>query len=469
MELFLHCISPFPFPLSQARLSSIYLKVRVPTRLQVFFRWFNSLVYRYVPAECRRDPELARRGRLVAHFGVQGTFFGVAYSLFYCAIGHIWGATAIVLCSVVFAYIPQFLRRTGQVRIAGEILVATMAAGFTALAYIEGGIHGHAVAWLASVPLCALLVLGQRSAMRWFLVSFAAGALVASTALVGWHLQPWYDARWGPLVDTAGNLGIIGFLFILGMVFETSRATAYYRMQSSLDDLAASNERLAHLNNEKTEFLGIAAHDLRNPLTAVIGFADMLTMEAESRVSDSGRTIGKAGRRMLDLINDLLDANKIESGQYASKTERIDFSVLVAQSIEHNRLSAERKKIALRFERQTCWVQADRKGALQVLDNLISNAIKYSPPESSVALSIEENGAWVDLRVRDSGPGISERDQKKLFRKHTKLSAKPTAGESSVGLGLSIAKRLTEAMGGMIMCHSILGDGATFVLRLRKA
>ncbi len=394
--------------------------------------------------------------------------FGAVYALFYWAIDHTRGAAIIVVCSVVFAGVPWLLRRTGALRSTGHLLVGTMAAGFTQLTLIEGGIHSHAVAWLASVPLCALLILGVRPAAVWAGLCFCVGTGIGIFTLSGGELAPLYDARWHTLIDAAGNLGIILFLFALGLVFEVSRATAFDQMQASLDLLFESNEQLTHLNNEKTEFLGIAAHDLRNPLSAIIGFADLLQMDGSSKAAQRGHSIGKAGRRMLELINDLLDANAIEEGRYASQVEPHDLRMLVLASIQHNQTASERKQTILDLtDGPPCWAQADRKATLQILDNLVSNALKYSPPGSRVTLTLRADDEWAGFAIRDQGPGISEEDQQKLFQKHTKLSARPTGGESSVGLGLSIVKRLAEAMGGSIICKSTLGEGATFILRLR--
>jgi signal transduction histidine kinase len=185
---------------------------------------------------------------------------------------------------------------------------------------------------------------------------------------------------------------------------------------------------------------------------------------------DCGGEIGRAGRRMLDLINDLLDANAIEQGRYAGQLEPTDLRVLVATSIQQCRTASARKQIALDFAAgPPCWADADRKATLQIFDNLISNALKYSPIGSRVTLSLEARADCAEFQVRDQGPGISDEDQKKLFRKHTRLSARPTGGESSVGLGLSIVKRLAEAMGGSVACESSFGHGATFIVRWQSS
>jgi len=423
---------------------------------------------RFVPRDCRSDPEQLRRARLVVHFGFQGALFGAVYAIFYHFIGHTRGAQAIWVCSAIFALTPWLLRRTGAVTLCGHLVVGTMAAGFTQLTLIEGGIHSHAVAWLASVPLCGLLILGVRPAIVWACVCLVGGLAISALTLFGWGLEPLYDPRWHNIVDTAGNLGIILFLFALGLVFELSRASAFQRLQASMAELVESNEELAHLNNEKTEFLGIAAHDLRNPLSVVIGYADIMQVGGVASSAECGAEIGKAGRRMLDLINDLLNANAIEQGCYAKELEPIDLRPLVTTSIQGCQAASARKRIALDFAaRGPCWAHADRKATLQIFDNLISNALKYSPLGSRVTLSLEALTDCVEFQVKDQGPGISDEDQKKLFRKHTRLSARPTGGESSVGLGLSIVKRLAEAMGGGVACQSSFGDGATFIVRFQ--
>jgi signal transduction histidine kinase len=176
--------------------------------------------------------------------------------------------------------------------------------------------------------------------------------------------------------------------------------------------------------------------------------------------------IATAGTRMRDLIKNLLDANAIEEGKFTSNVERCDLGVLARLCVENNRMTASRKQIEIRYAGTEHFVRADKNATMQILDNLLSNAIKYSPPGGAVCVEAGSDATEVWLSVKDSGPGISESDQKKLFQKFTRLTARPTAGESSNGLGLSIVKRLAEAMSGSVRCQSVLGSGATFTLRL---
>jgi signal transduction histidine kinase len=316
--------------------------------------------------------------------------------------------------------------------------------------------------------MCVLLILGIKSAVRWVIISFCAAAVVIGFDLAGVNLPVTYEAKWAPVVSAGGYLGLILFLFILGLIFEVGRARATEKMQNALADLAASNERLVHLNNEKNEFLGIAAHDLKNPLTVILGNAELMTMTDNPKISSRCNTvIIAAATRMRDLIASLLDANAIEQGRFISKIESCDLNELVGQCVESNRASADRKQIALRLGvSENLWAKVDRAATLQVFDNLISNALKFSPPQTTVTVHTLPEKDSVLITVRDEGPGINAEDQKKLFQKFTRLTARPTGGEGSTGLGLAIVKRLVEAMAGTIQCQSQPGSGAVFMVRL---
>jgi signal transduction histidine kinase len=256
-------------------------------------------------------------------------------------------------------------------------------------------------------------------------------------------------------------------MFILGRIFEDGRARAFARMQATLRELASSNDRLVHLNQEKNEFMGIAAHDLKNPLSAIIMSADLLQMGVPpDRIARMAGDIAAAGTRMRDLIKNLLDANAIEEGKFTSNIERCDLGTLASQCVENNRGTAARKQIELRCTPHEVLARADKNATMQILDNLFSNAIKYSPPGTAVQVDAGSDATLAWVSVKDAGPGISDGDQKKMFQKFTRLTARPTGGESSNGLGLSIVKRLAEAMSGSVRCQSVLGAGATFVLQL---
>ncbi len=428
----------------------------------------QPLVAPFLFDDCLNDPELGRRARLVTWFGFIGFFFGLFYAAFYLFIGHLWGFGIVAVSSLGFCAAPFLMRTFRSVAFGGNFLAAIMALGFTALCYVEGGLRGHAIAWLASVPLCALLLAGKRAAGIWVIISFTAAATVFAADLAGIALPILYDPVWRPLVDSTGYMGLIVFLFALGWIFERGREQAFGKMIAALQQLETSNQKLSTLNNEKTEFLGIAAHDLRNPLTVIITYAEiMLEGRRGDNIPKFARSIYDAGTRMRDLIGNLLDANAIETGVHSRKSERCPVADLIEKSVGQSEIHASRKEseIVTSIPRELC-ARTDSGTAIQVLDNLISNALKYAPPKSCVFVRARREGDEVVIAVKDQGPGISAEDQKKLFGRFARLSARPTGGESSTGLGLSIVKRLVESLGGSVACESMLGDGSTFLVRL---
>jgi signal transduction histidine kinase len=429
---------------------------------------FSQLLDRQVPPEFFSDPEATRRARLMTGFGVLGPSFGLLYTLFYIAIGHKWGAIIVFCCSTCVALTPSLIRWKKSVEIAGNFFAMVLTLGFLLLCFVEGGENGHAIAWLVSIPLCCFILLGERQAAWWVVISFFAAGIVVCLDLEGIKLTPTYDPKWQGLVSAAGYLGLVLFMFILGLIFERGRRTAFARLEETLAKLAASNEHLLHLNNEKNELMGIAAHDLRNPLTVILGNSELMTMTKDpnmiTKLSQNTRAVAI---RMRDLIANLLDVNAIEQGKFVVKIERCNVQALIEQSLEHNQSAAARKKSAFKVGiSEGLWARGDRAAVMQILDNLISNALKYSPPNTTVYVHALPEKNNVVINVRDEGPGIGEADQKKLFQKFTRLTARPTGGESSTGLGLAIVKKLAEAMSGSIQCHSALGAGSTFTLRL---
>jgi signal transduction histidine kinase len=435
-----------------------------PSRKTLLDRWRNPVI----PPELQGDPETARHALLITQFGQLGTIFGLLYAAFYLLIEHYWGALIVGMCTSGVLVTPALMRLTKSISLAGNFFSMTLVLGFLGLSLVEGGVHGHAIAWLVSVPLCALILLGQREAITWVVISFMAAALVTGLDLAGIQLPTTYDAKWNSLISAAGYLGLVLFMFILGLIFERGRAQSQMKMEAALKELATSNERLVYLNSEKSEFLGIAAHDLRVPLTIILGNAEMIQIIKDP--AKTGELVGAimiSVERMRDLINNLLDVNTIEEGKFASKIESCDIGMLTRQCIQYQRAAAEKKQITIDDSRVLdVYASADIASTAQILDNLVSNAIKYSPKNTTIYISSGRDQKNAFVSVRDEGPGISAEDQKKLFKKFSRLTARPTGGESTTGLGLAIVKRLAEAMSGSIKCESELGEGSTFTLRV---
>jgi signal transduction histidine kinase len=212
--------------------------------------------------------------------------------------------------------------------------------------------------------------------------------------------------------------------------------------------------------------LAIAAHDLKNPLNGIKGYSEMILEDPEmppEEREDALRRILASAARMHELVRNLLDINALEDGKLALNVAPCDLGEVVRGVGESYAPAALAKRQTLLVLASSAPLVADRAVLVQVTDNLVSNAVKYSRPEGRIELRTECASGRVRLVVKDDGPGFED-DRKKLFGKFARLSARPTAGEHSNGLGLSIVKRLIEATGGTVALESVPGQGATFVV-----
>jgi signal transduction histidine kinase len=231
-------------------------------------------------------------------------------------------------------------------------------------------------------------------------------------------------------------------------------------------------ESLEELNDEKNHLMGIIAHDLRNPLSSTLSLANLMKSESENFNEDQMICINgiiKALNRMVDMVDRILDVKALEAKQDQLNLEKVELSELIKNTYESYKSKIEDKKLKVQLNLNSIYARVDRQYLLQVLENLLSNAIKFSPPEKSIFLNLWIHEGKAHIGIKDEGPGISSDDQKKLFHKFQQLSAKPTGGESSTGLGLSIVKKYTELMKGNVWCESEPGKGAKFVVTFEKA
>ena len=223
---------------------------------------------------------------------------------------------------------------------------------------------------------------------------------------------------------------------------------------------------LIELSREKDGLLGIVVHDLKAPLVKVRSLVELLRNtdpEAQPPLLDMLDSVAFAGEV---LIKDLLDITVAEQGDQKVEMAPIVVDQFVEEFVRPHIETARRKDIEIHATTspESFSFMTNKDVFSRVLDNLVTNAIKFSEKESKVYLTFEKVGVKTLVKVRDEGPGISPEDQKKMFRKFQKLSARPTAGESSTGLGLSIVKTLTEKLGGTVSFESELGRGTQFTL-----
>jgi len=232
---------------------------------------------------------------------------------------------------------------------------------------------------------------------------------------------------------------------------------------------------LKEANERKDELLGMVAHDLRNPLTVVMNFAQILRKRLEGKVSEREmkylNIMYDACNHSLMLIEDLLDINAIESGKVRLVPTRENLEDLLRENCEKNEYLAINKGIGLALEIPEALPHlfVDPERIQEVLDNLISNAIKFSHPGTSIKVRAVRNGARIEVSIQDQGQGIRAEELGTLFKKFGRTTTKPTQGEMSTGLGLAIAKKIVELHGGQIWVESAYGQGSTFTFSLPMA
>ncbi|HJV49731.1 MAG TPA: ATP-binding protein [Geothrix sp.] len=297
-------------------------------------------------------------------------------------------------------------------------------------------------------------------------------------------LPPWYRKGWALLLF----LGAAGLILAAGVRLRTrllqARNLALQRrvdvaiealrdrerlLASQAGELMRANAQLLDLHQQKNQFLAMVVHDLRNPLTSILLATQLIEEEDDvQQIRLRAQGIAREGADMESLIGRFLDISALDSEGIKTEPGRLSLTALVEHLRQRHEPKARAKRIRLETvpTEEEIWSFADPKFISSVLDNLFSNAIKFSPFGTTVTVRIWRAEGRVRVAVQDQGPGLSEADQAGLFRRFSKLSAQPTGGEPSVGLGLSIAKQMVEACGGRIWVESTAGAGATFTVDL---
>lgn len=242
------------------------------------------------------------------------------------------------------------------------------------------------------------------------------------------------------------------------------------------DSIEKKNALLKKMNEDldaeihlKSSVLGMASHDLKNPLNTIKLLAEsaLKNHDIPTAVHEDVTHIAQTANHMLSIITGLIDSVALEMGKINIQESFVDVDLLLEELTYEYQVKAESKNITVTIEcDENCTVKGDRSRLQQVFDNLISNAVKYSFANSTVAITAKKVRDTIRIEVKDSGPGLTEDDKSKLFRMFQKLSAKPTGGESSSGVGLASVKKIVELHNGNVWCESVYGEGATFIVTI---
>ncbi|MBI1769956.1 MAG: tetratricopeptide repeat protein [Bacteroidetes bacterium] len=247
--------------------------------------------------------------------------------------------------------------------------------------------------------------------------------------------------------------------------------TQYHEINNQKEQIESINKTLVELNEEKNDLIGIVAHDLKSPLNQISGMLEIIKLTTKDQPEEQQSytsQMEKAANRLKNMVTKILDVSAIESKALNITLERINITEALDEIVNRFGDIAAKKNISIKkeFESGIPSIESDMGYVSEVLENLMSNAVKYSPLGKQVTIKLSQQGGFVRIEFIDQGQGINQKDMKNLFGKYHKLTARPTAGEDSTGLGLSIVKKYILALNGRVWCESEEGKGSDFIVEL---
>ncbi len=352
------------------------------------------------------------------------------------------------------------LLRVDRVAAAGHVVVFSLAQSLWTISVLLGGVSSPPTHWWVLIPVMATAAGGVRAAIFWAAMMALGALALHGIQASGGVVEPYLFL---PGWDRMGTATTIGLLTLLtGYLWAND-----HQYQQLLARLRKAQIAEEEASQAKSAFLANMSHELRTPLNAILGYAELVSEEAEEEgqqgmVDDLDR-VQRAGRHLLGLVNDVLDLSKVEAGRMELTTEVFDVSVPVAEVVEQARpLFAERGN-QLVVEVEPHEVRADRFRLQQCLLNVLSNAAKFTD-QGRVELRV----AAGELVVRDTGIGMSSEQLGRVFDPFTQAEVTTHRTYGGTGLGLAIVRRLMEQMGGEVHIDSEQGVGTTVVLTVPR-
>ena len=417
-------------------------------------RWLHRVL-----ADPRRTDDERRRVRLILILGGLLLVAGVVANLLRFGAGIPWHPFRFINLMLVLS-LPLLLWGGASVSFAGNLCAAVTFFGFTSIIGQTGGLGTGAFFGLGLVPFVAVLTSGPRSGITWGIVC------ITEIIAVGWlhfggypfPVVPPEHATWYQLI--AGGLMVCATL-ALSLAWDAHRA-------STETLLSEARERAEGANRAKTAFLANVSHDIRTPMSGILGILEALGSDVQDRKQAAMvATATTSARNLISLLSELLDLSKIESGEFDLRSAPFDVKEVMVDVINLMRLAAKVKGVALTLHLGDGVQHAhgDASRLRQIMTNLISNAIKFTD-EGTIEVKAWRDGETLFVEVTDTGRGIPAEAQRHLFNRFSQAHMPTAPPQAGTGLGLSICAALVELMGGSITATSEVGRGTTFTFHV---
>lgn len=423
-------------------------------------------------------PDTLWRARLFVRACLLTSLFSTTYIWLSMFFGYDKGVYLMGFNVIGFLLLPFLGRTKWPVSWLGNLYVFIGAFAIIVLTYYSGGVWSAIYPWIISIPVLALLVVNRLSGGIWGAISFLFMLWFAALAYLEIELPVEYNYEMRTLWYISVLPGLLLIILFIAFVFEsiqskamTSLAEKNQLLESQKETIAAQSSELERLIEEKDYIIRILAHDIRNPLQNITSLVGMMENDGDSiHKSDYIRLINQSSSSAQNLVNRVLEMDTLDQ-KADLEWEQLNICLFLAEIVETMSESAVKKQIQinLHYETTQCFVLADKTYLHLVFENLLSNAIKFSEPNKQVHVVISNDTSHVKVKIIDEGPGINPEEEDRLFQKFSKLSSRPTAGESSTGLGLSLVKRYVELVGGEVWYEASSGPGASFVVELALA
>ncbi len=437
--------------------------------LAAFVDWF-------IHPDRKRDSSEYKKTRLFVRASLLTSLFSNSYIWLSVYFGYPLGVKLMIF-NVLGFLVLSFLAKTKiSLAILGHTYVFVGAFAVVILTYFSGGIWSAIYPWIISIPVLALLVVDRNAGIFWGVVSFLAMLWMGILAIQGIELPVQYNIAMKTEWFVSIVPGLLLIIMVVSMVFESVQRKALADLETNNELLRKQKgtiekqaEDLEKLLDEKDQIIRIMAHDLKNPLSNISSLSELLKeMKDYEEQKEIIGMIEQVTGKAQNLIAKVLDMAVLEQGGIVIHKEELDLVAIVRDAVEELRELGKRKEISISIdtEVQSCTLRSDKTYLLLVFENLISNALKFSNRGTQVKVLVDRTEDYVKASVIDEGPGVKPEEEHLLFQKFSLLSARPTAGENSTGIGLSLVKTYVEKLDGKIWYDGKYGKGAAFVVML---
>ncbi len=430
-----------------------------------FLGWFD----RYTPRRYRRgDPNNYRRARFILSLSALGALGSLSLTLIFLGPMQFAGGAALcALGTATYLLIPWILSAV-NLDVAGHFLVLTFFGLTGSVNYSVGGWSGPLLIWYAFLPSMAALVTKARWSLLWSLL------VVAQLGGLHWLHRIGFDhPRLNPSqLETLNLLSILGFLvalLTLTFLYEKFEFQIIRRLQKNNRDLAQARDQALEASHAKGNFLANMSHEFRTPLNAIIGYSEILLEEEELNEHQKNdlQRIREAGSHLLKLVNGLLDLSKAEAGKMEVELSTVSLSSLLKEVEDtlHPLFKKQENRFHLEQPEADITLQTDVLKLKQCLINLLGNATKFTKGGDIRLLArVDSSQRWLCIEVHDTGIGMTPAQMNSIFIPFTQADSSTTRKFGGTGLGLTLARRFAQLLGGDIGVESELGKGSIFTL-----